>query len=116
MEHLLFSLYEALGLELDLEEPTLLIDGELSVHFDTSDQGLEMICPLGPLPQDLASLRRALQRNYASPVTLATDADGEVLLALLRVEDGHSGAELLAALERLVQEARQAQHELALTH
>lgn len=106
METLLYSLYDSLGLELDFDEPALFIDEELMVHFDESPQGLEMICPLGVLPADVTLLRQALQINYAGPLILASDADGAALLALVRVPDGSSGEELLAALEGLVQAAR----------
>jgi hypothetical protein len=106
METLLYSLYDSLGLELDFDEPALFVDEELMVHFDESPQGLEMICPLGELPIDAALLRQALQMNYGGPLVLASDADGAALLALIRMPDGSSGEELLAALKGLVQAAR----------
>ncbi|VVO48128.1 CesT family type III secretion system chaperone [Pseudomonas fluorescens] len=111
METLLCSLYDALGLEMNIDEPALLIDEELMVHFDESPQGLEMICPLGEIPTDAALMRQALQMNYAGPLILASDVDGEVLLALVRMPDGSSGEELLAALEGLVQAAREIKSE-----
>ncbi|MBV8045280.1 CesT family type III secretion system chaperone [Pluralibacter sp.] len=115
METLLYSLYDALDLELDGEDATLLIGDDLLVHFDESSQGLEMICPLGELPSDTARLQYARQMNYFGPCGLAADAEGTTLLALARMPEGSSAAELLKALEDLIQAASAAKRELGLT-
>ncbi|WP_208854864.1 CesT family type III secretion system chaperone [Chromobacterium haemolyticum] len=114
MNTLLLSLYDTLGLVLDDEAPVLFFGDEFAVHFEESAAGLEMACPLGVLPSDAATLQRLLQHNFASPVTLAADADGELLLALLRLPDSSSGAELQAGLECLLGVARGLQTELGL--
>lgn len=106
MENLLSNLYDALGLDLEDDEAALLVDEELLVHLEESEQGLEMICPLCELPNDVAVLHRVLQRNYVGPVVLAADAEAEVLLAVVRMSDDSSGAELTAALDSLIQAAR----------
>lgn len=114
MDNLLYSLYDALGLELDAEDAALLIDDDLIVHFDDFPQGLEMICPLGALPTDIDRLQQVLQMNYIGPSILAADADGTTLLALVRMPEGCSGAELLEALQKLIAAAYEAKQELGL--
>ncbi|KMN35782.1 hypothetical protein VI26_09345 [Chromobacterium sp. LK1] len=114
MNTLLLSLYDTLGLALDDEEPVLFFGDDFAVHFEESASGLEMVCPLGALPADAGTLQRLLQHNFANRVTLAADADGELLLALLRLPDDSSGAELQAGLEFLVGAARGLQAELGL--
>lgn len=115
MESLLYSLYDALEMELDGEDPTLVIDDDLLVHFDEYPEGLEMICPLGALPSDTERLLHVLQMNYLGPIGLVADAEGTTLLALARMPEGSSGAELLKALEDLIQAALTAKRELGLT-
>ncbi|WMI97583.1 CesT family type III secretion system chaperone [Pseudomonas chlororaphis subsp. aurantiaca] len=112
MEHLLCCLSDALGVELNVDESALQVDDELIVHFEESERGLEMICPLGELPTDTARLQRVLKMNYVGPLVLAADADGVALLALVRMPDGSSGDELVAALEGLIQTARGIKEEL----
>lgn len=115
MDTLLYSLYDALELEFDGEDATLLIDDEMVVHFEESSQGLEMICPLGELPSDTARLQHALRMNYLGPCGLAADAEGTTLLALTRMPEGSSGAELMKALEDLIQTASAVKREFGLT-
>ncbi|TSJ87056.1 CesT family type III secretion system chaperone [Chitinimonas sp. BJB300] len=116
MDNLLLSLYDALGLELDTEEPVLWVDEDLAIYFEETPQGLEMCCPLGALPDDVAQLKRLLQRNYVDPVVLAADADSTLLLALLRAPEDSEGVDLLAMLELLISSARGLRDELGLSN
>ena len=115
MENLLITLYDTLGLELDLEEPVLWVSDDLAIYFEETSQYLEMICPLGPLPVEVTKLQHVLQRNYASPIVLAADAENSLLLALLRTSDDNSGAELLAKLELLISSAQELRNTLDLS-
>ncbi|WP_130107686.1 hypothetical protein [Iodobacter fluviatilis] len=116
MENLLLSLYEALGLELDAEEPVLWVDEDLAIYFDETAQGLEMCCPLGELPNDIVQLKWLLQHNYACPVVLAADADNTLLLALLRAPIDSEGGDLLALLELLINSTRALRDQLDLSN
>ncbi|MGQ5523094.1 CesT family type III secretion system chaperone [Chitinimonas sp. PSY-7] len=115
MENLLLSLYDTLGLELDAEEPVLWVEEDLAVYFEETPLGLEMICPLGALPNEVAKLQQLLQHNYASPIVLAADADNSLLLALLRTTDESSGTDLLAKLELLISSAHELRKMLGLS-
>ncbi|PXX54014.1 Type III secretion chaperone domain-containing protein [Pseudomonas sp. LAMO17WK12:I10] len=114
MSSLLCSLFDALELEPDAEEPALRVDDDVIVYFDESAQGLEMICPLGELPATTDRLQQVLRMNYIGPVILAADSDAVVLLALIRMPNDSSGAELLTALESLILAARGVRRELNL--
>ncbi|MCC7006308.1 MAG: hypothetical protein IT497_06665 [Ottowia sp.] len=106
MSSLLATLYDALDLELDEDAPMLMIDDHLAIHFATTETGLEMICPIGPLPNDVAQLQQLLVFNYQeNAVILAADADAECLLALLKLEGDHNGSELIKHLEKLIETA-----------
>ncbi|AOJ73529.1 MULTISPECIES: CesT family type III secretion system chaperone [Burkholderia] len=114
MYSLLSPLYEIMGLEWDDEDLVLFFDENLAVHFDESPTGLEMVCPLGALPEDPETLKRLLQYNYAGSVILAADADEALLLALSRVSGERSGEELHDALKDLVGIANRLKSELRL--
>jgi hypothetical protein len=107
MHDLIEELFEALGLEPDLDDPALLIDGQWTLCFSESEDGLDMICPLGPLPQDTHSLQRLLAYNYANPVILAADAEQTQLLAILRVGPGTRAQDTLQRLNTLIDAIRQ---------
>ncbi|NMP27132.1 hypothetical protein GW590_09680 [Rahnella sp. SAP-1] len=106
MLNIIYRLYDALGLEIDGDEPALVIDNELTVYFKESDDCLEMCCPVGPLPTDVSRLYKALQLNYCGPVVLATDAENTVLLALLRFADSCLASELESGLQQLIATTR----------
>ncbi|AHF78204.1 Cell invasion protein [Sodalis praecaptivus] len=110
MQNLLLDLYESLGLD-PMDDPALLINDELEVYFDESDAGLEMCCPLRSLPTDSDQLQAILSMNYASPVTLAADADQSVLLALYRLPPESSTEDMLAGLSLYVETIEQLRQE-----
>ncbi|WP_313690231.1 hypothetical protein [Pantoea sp.] len=106
MSNIIYSLYDALGLEIDGDDPVLIVDEELTIYFNESDHTLEMCCPVGPLPNTVDDLQRVLQLNYSSPVVLATDADKTALLSLLRLPATSSAAEVESGLHQLISVCR----------
>ncbi|MBT9432280.1 type III secretion system chaperone [Candidatus Sodalis endolongispinus] len=113
MSNSVLCLYEASGLD-PLDEPALLINEELEIFFDESFDCLEMSCPLMVLPEDSERLQTILSINYASPVTLAADANCFVLLALYRLPAQSSEEEMLAGLSLFVESVEQLRQEHAL--
>lgn len=113
MQSSLLYLYQALGLELDADEPMLYVDDDLQIYFDELEEQFEMCCPLMALPEDIALLQACLRINYASPILFATDADNTVLLAVHRLSKESTGAALLSGLELLVNTAKQFRQEYA---
>lgn len=106
MLNIIYRLYDALGLEIDGDDPALVIDSDLTVYFNESGEMLEMCCPVGILPSDVTLLHKALQLNYSSPVILAADADNKLLLALMRFTQESSAPEVEAGLHQLVEITR----------
>ncbi|WP_455871805.1 hypothetical protein [Serratia proteamaculans] len=102
MLNIIYSLYDALGLEVDSDDPALVIDEDLTVYFNESEDTLEMCCPVGPLPTEVTQLQDVLQLNYSSSIVLATDANKTLLLALLRFPNTCLGAELETGLHHLI--------------
>ncbi|WP_174849533.1 type III secretion system chaperone family protein [Yersinia artesiana] len=102
MLNIIYRLYDALGLEIDSDEPVLVIDQDITVYFNESEDLLEMCCPVGPLPTQVSQLQHVLQLNYATPIVLAADADNILLLALARFPETSEGAELEAGLQQLI--------------
>ncbi|BAE73826.1 putative invasion protein [Sodalis glossinidius str. 'morsitans'] len=109
----MLCLYEALGLD-PLHEPAVLINDDLEIYFDEAFEGLEMSCPLIVLPDNSERLQTILSINYASPVTLAVDAERSVLLALYRLPAQSSEEEMLAGLSLFVESVEQLLQEPAL--
>ncbi|MCC3719970.1 hypothetical protein LLS47_00860 [Rouxiella badensis] len=112
MLNIIYRLYDALGLEIDGDDPALVIDNDLTVYFNESGETLEMCCPVGALPTDVAILHRALQLNYASPVTLAADEENTLLLALMRFPEESAAAEVESGLHQLVAVTRKMRQHL----
>ncbi|AJJ62037.1 type III secretion system chaperone family protein [Yersinia aldovae] len=102
MHNIIYRLYDALGLEIDGDDPALVIDNDLTIYFNESEDALEMCCPVGPLPTQVTQLQNVLKLNYASSVVLATDAENTLLLALQRFPETSCGAELEAGLNQLI--------------
>lgn len=111
--YLLFSLYDSLGLELDDETAALFIDNDLRVHFDYSGQIMEMICPLGTLPAEMACMQLVSQMSSISPFVLTADAKGKILLTLQMPKEC-TASEFVETLQRLIQTASVARQELGL--
>ncbi|WP_279205334.1 type III secretion chaperone protein SigE [Obesumbacterium proteus] len=101
MSALIYRLYNALGLETPEEDVFIKLDDDLEVYFNESEAGLEMCCPLMPLPNDIEVLQHCLQMNYASPVIISADGDNTVLLVLNRLPSTSSDEELLSGLNLL---------------
>lgn len=114
MDYLLPTLYGALGLNFDEDNPMLFCGDDLAVYFEETATGLEMICPLGPLPDDVKTLQRLLQYNCADSAILAADSEAQVLLALLRTSGDSAAQELCDALDRLVDVATRLKSEFRL--
>ncbi|MDF7659142.1 hypothetical protein PUG81_09185 [Erwiniaceae bacterium L1_54_6] len=106
MSNIIYSLYDALGLEIDGDDPILIVDDELTIYFHESENSLEMCCPVGPLPSEVNFLHNVLQLNYSSPVVLAADADKKALLALLRLPEASTATELESGLHQLISVVR----------
>ncbi|RLR17499.1 type III secretion system chaperone [Sodalis-like symbiont of Bactericera trigonica] len=113
MTNSVLCLYEALGLD-PLHEPAMFINDELEIYFDEAFEGLEMNCPLMVLPDDSERLQTILSINYASPVTLAADAERSILLSLYRLPAQSSEEEMLAGLSLFIQSVEQLLQEPAL--
>lgn len=110
MNSLLYTLYDALGLELvDVEggSPTLTVDDDMLVYFDENDLGLKMICPVGPLPDKVEQLQTMLRWSYANSVILAaSEAGHDMVLALCLVVRDSTEESLINALENLIESVR----------
>lgn len=111
MNSLLYTLYDALGLELidvEGENPTLTVDDDMVVYFDENNLGLKMICPVGPLPDKVEQLQAMLRWNYENSVILAaSEAGHDMVLALcLVMRDDSTEENLINALENLIESVR----------
>lgn len=110
MGNLLYTLYEALGLEsyeIAGESPTLTIDEDIVVYFDENHFGLKMICPVGPLPENIAQLQDMLRWNYENNIILAaSEAGHDVVLALYQAIPESTELELTNALDNLITHVR----------
>lgn len=107
MNSLLYTLYDALGLELiavEGESPTLTIDDDMVVYFDENNQGLKMICPVGPLPDQVEQLQSMLRWNYENQIILAaSEAGHDMVLAQCLVVRDSTEESLIEALENLIE-------------
>lgn len=112
MLNIIYRLYDALGIEIDADEPALMVDNELTVYFTESQNTLEMCCPIGPLPTNTPQLYKLLQMNYTSPVVLAADAENTLLLGLLRFPETSSGIEIESGLHQLIDISRHLRNEI----
>ncbi|MGL5758548.1 type III secretion chaperone protein SigE [Plesiomonas sp.] len=107
MHYLLARLYDKLGLNYPEDDAMLVVDDELHVYFSESSEGLEMLCPFLPLPQDTATLQHALQLNYSGPVIFGIDADSTTLIAAIRLPIDSMDDSLIAGMEQLIHSVRQ---------
>ncbi|MCU1760745.1 hypothetical protein NTD84_13580 [Pseudomonas sp. 14P_8.1_Bac3] len=107
MLSIIYRLHESLGLEIDADDPTYVVDNDLTVYFNESADVLEMYCLVGALPSDSCRLQRALQFNYSNTVVLAADADNAVLIALLRFPETAPDTDLQTGFQQLVAVTRE---------
>lgn len=102
MNNLLWHLYDALGLDCPEDDTMLVIDDELQLYFNESQQGLEICCPFMRLPADISVLQRCLRLNYSGPVIFGTDVENAALLALIRLPADSDDASLVAGMDLLI--------------
>lgn len=113
--HLLFSLYDNLGVDLDDKTAQSMIDNDLRVHFESQEQGeLDMICSLRVLPADVVRVQKVLQMNGINLSVFVADTDDTVLLAISRVSDKNSISEFVEILQGLIQTSIEIRRELGL--
>lgn len=102
MHNLLSRLYDALGVELDPDEPVLIINDTIAIYFDRRDEDtITLSCPIMGLPDDPETLKKILQINYHSPVRLSADSENAQVLALYWITES-TDDDILPALELLI--------------
>lgn len=111
-EDTLQQLFTQLGLEYPDEigtdaYPALVVDAQLIIHFTDRQDRVEMVTSLGGLPHQTQVLVKLLTLNYSDapfPICFASDADGNDLLAIIRLPVNTTPDLLFAALQALVRQ------------
>lgn len=100
--HLGLSYPENVGMD---DYPVLALDDQMLIQFVERNGRVEIVASLGTLPDNKEMLRNLLISNYSAldyPISFASDADGNDLLAIIRLPLDISHEILLAALQSLV--------------
>lgn len=90
MNSLLLYLQHTLDIDLDPNEPVLVVNDTLTIYFEEdNNENLLFRCLVMPLPNDIFSLKYLLQLNYGNPIQLSASVEDDQILATYYLNEEH---------------------------